>query len=98
MATAISANKAELLAIANSVASEKMIDKAIARHGFPVVDGSEEVGVVTSGTHSPTLKKASGLAYLPLAKSVQGNEFTIRVRGKEARARVVPTPFYKRAK
>ena len=76
----------------------EMIDKAIARHGFPVVDGSEEVGVVTSGTHSPTLKKAIGLAYLPLDKSVQGNEFTILVRGKEARARVVPTPFYKRSK
>ena len=76
----------------------EMIDKAIARHGFPVVDGSEEVGVVTSGTHSPTLKKAIGLAYLPLDKSVQGNEFTVLVRGKETRARVVPTPFYKRAK
>ena len=76
----------------------EMIDKAIARHGFPVVEGSEEVGVVTSGTHSPTLKKAIGLAYLPLGQSGQGNEFTILVRGKEARARVVPTPFYKRAK
>ncbi len=76
----------------------EMIDKSIARHGFPVVDGSAEVGVVTSGTHSPTLKKAIGLAYLPLDKSGQGNEFTILVRGKEARARVVPTPFYKRAK
>jgi aminomethyltransferase len=76
----------------------EMIDKAIARHGFPVVDGSKEIGVVTSGTHSPTLKKAIGLAYLPLDKSAQGNEFTVLVRGKEARARVVPTPFYKRAK
>ena len=76
----------------------EMIDKAIARHGFPVVEGSKEVGVVTSGTHSPTLKKAIGLAYLPLGKSGQGNEFTVVVRGKEARARVVPTPFYKRAK
>jgi aminomethyltransferase len=76
----------------------EMLDKAIARHGFPVVEGGKEVGVVTSGTHSPTLKKAIGLAYLPLDKSGQGNEFTVVVRGKEARARVVPTPFYKRAK
>ena len=76
----------------------EMVDKAIARHGFPVVEGSKEIGVVTSGTHSPTLKKAIGLAYLPLDKSAQGNEFTVLVRGKEARARVVPTPFYKRAK
>ena len=76
----------------------EMVDRGIARHGYPVVDGKEEVGVVTSGTHSPTLKKAIGLAYLPLDKSAQGSEFMVLIRGKEARARVVPTPFYKRAK
>ena len=61
-------------------------------------DVGEMLGVVTSGTHSPTLKKAIGLAYLPLGKSAQGSEFTVLIRGKETRARVVPTPFYKRAK
>jgi aminomethyltransferase len=76
----------------------EMVDRGIARHGYPVVDGSEEIGVVTSGTHSPTLKKAIGLAYLPLDKSAQGSEFVVLIRGKETRARVVPTPFYKRAK
>ncbi|HEV7237646.1 MAG TPA: glycine cleavage system aminomethyltransferase GcvT [Thermoanaerobaculia bacterium] len=76
----------------------EMVDRGIARHGYPVVDGSEEIGVVTSGTHSPTLKKAIGLAYLPLDKSAQGTEFMVLVRGKETRARVIPTPFYKRAK
>ncbi|HUP61540.1 MAG TPA: glycine cleavage system aminomethyltransferase GcvT [Thermoanaerobaculia bacterium] len=76
----------------------EMVDRGIARHGYPVVDGREEVGVVTSGTHSPTLKKAIGLAYLPLDKSAQGSELSILNRGKETRARVVPTPFYKRAK
>jgi aminomethyltransferase len=76
----------------------EMIDRGIARHGYPVVNGSEEVGVVTSGTHSPTLKKAIGLAYLPLGKSAQGSEFSVLIRGKEARARVIPTPFYKRSK
>ncbi|HUP47783.1 MAG TPA: glycine cleavage system aminomethyltransferase GcvT [Thermoanaerobaculia bacterium] len=76
----------------------EMVDRGIARHGYPVVEGKEEIGVVTSGTHSPTLKKAIGLAYLPLDKSAQGSEFKILVRGKETAARVVPTPFYKRAK
>jgi aminomethyltransferase len=76
----------------------EMIDRGIARHGYPVVSDGEEVGVVTSGTHSPTLKKAIGLAYLPLDKSAQGSEFSVLIRGKETRARVVPTPFYKRAK
>ncbi|HKO56847.1 MAG TPA: glycine cleavage system aminomethyltransferase GcvT [Thermoanaerobaculia bacterium] len=76
----------------------EMVDRGIARHGYPVVDGTEEIGVVTSGTHSPTLKKAIGLAYLPSGKTTPGTEFTVLIRGKEARARVVPTPFYKRAK
>jgi aminomethyltransferase len=80
------------------LAGFEMVDRGIARHGYPVVDGSAEVGVVTSGTHSPTLKKAIGLAYLPLDKSAPGSEFMVLIRGKETRARVVPTPFYKRAK
>jgi aminomethyltransferase len=74
----------------------EMVDRGIARHGYPIVDGKEEIGVVTSGTHSPTLKKAIGLAYLPLDKSAPGTEFMVLIRGKETRARVVPTPFYKR--
>jgi glycine cleavage system T protein (aminomethyltransferase) len=76
----------------------EMVDRGIARHGYPIVEGGEEIGVVTSGTHSPTLKKAIGLAYLPSGKTVSGTEFMVLIRGKEARARVVPTPFYKRAK
>ncbi|MGZ5442697.1 MAG: glycine cleavage system aminomethyltransferase GcvT [Thermoanaerobaculia bacterium] len=76
----------------------EMVDRGIARHGYPVVEGGEEIGVVTSGTHSPTLKKAIGLAYLPLDKSAQGSEFMVLIRGRETRARVIPTPFYKRAK
>jgi aminomethyltransferase len=76
----------------------EMIDRGIGRHGYPVVEAGEEVGVVTSGTQSPTLKKAIGLAYLPLAASMVGHEFDVVIRGKETRARVAPTPFYKRTK
>jgi aminomethyltransferase len=80
------------------LAGFEMVDRGIARHGYPIVDGTGEIGVVTSGTHSPTLKKAIGLAYLPTGKSAPGTEFTVLIRGKEARARVIPTPFYKRSK
>jgi aminomethyltransferase len=76
----------------------EMVDRGIGRHGYPVVQGGEEVGVVTSGTQSPTLKKAIGLAYLPLAASAVGQEFDVVIREKATRARVVPTPFYKRTK
>jgi aminomethyltransferase len=76
----------------------EMVDRGIARHGYPIVDGKEEIGVVTSGTHAPTLKKAIGLAYLPPDKAAPGTEFDVLIRGKETRARVVPTPFYKRSR
>jgi aminomethyltransferase len=76
----------------------EMVDRGIARHEYPIVEGGSEVGVVTSGTHSPSLKKAIGLAYLPPQKAAAGTEFTVLIRGKETKARVVPTPFYKRAK
>ncbi|HEY6136881.1 MAG TPA: glycine cleavage system aminomethyltransferase GcvT [Thermoanaerobaculia bacterium] len=76
----------------------EMVDRGIARHGYPIVDGKEEIGVVTSGTHSPTLKKPIGLAYLPPEKSAPGTELMVLIRGRETRARVVPTPFYKRRK
>ena len=80
------------------LAGFEMVDRGIARHGYPIVADGKEIGVVTSGTHSPTLKKSIGLAYLPLDRTQPGHEFHVLIRGKEVRARVVPTPFYKRAK
>ncbi len=76
----------------------EMIDRGIARHDYPIVEGDDQIGVVTSGTHSPSLKKAIGLAYLPSRNTTVGTEFSVLIRGKETKARVVPTPFYKRAK
>ena len=58
----------------------------------------QQVGVVTSGTQTPFLKKAIGMAYLPSDRTAPGTEFEIDVRGRRARAAVVPMPFYKRPK
>src|SRR6266511_4271234 len=74
-----------------------MIDRGIARHGY-AAQTPEGPGVVTSGTHSPTFGKPIGLALLPMEASEIGEEFSVDIRGREARAHVVPTPFYKRAK
>ena len=74
----------------------EMMDRAIARHGYPVVAGGEPVGRVTSGTQTPFLKKAIGMAYVPVALAAPGAQFDIEVRGRLARAAVVPLPFYKR--
>ena len=74
----------------------EMKDRAIARHGYAVVAGGATVGRVTSGTQTPFLKKAIGMAYVPAALAAPGTEFDVDVRGRAARATVVPLPFYKR--
>jgi aminomethyltransferase len=64
-----------------------------------VVDESgRDIGVVTSGTQTPFLKKSIGLAYVPAAMATVGTEVVIDVRGRRARARIVKLPFYKRAR
>jgi aminomethyltransferase len=76
----------------------EMIDKGIARDEMEVYVGDEKVGVVTSGSPAPYLKKNIGLAFVPTEFAKTGQEITIDVRGKKLAARVVPTPFYKREK
>ena len=76
----------------------EMLDRGIARHGYDAYIGDEKAGLVTSGTQTPFLKKAIGMAYLPLAQTAAGSEFDVDIRGRRTRARVVPMPFYKRAK
>jgi len=76
----------------------EMLDRGIARHGYDVYIGDAKAGVVTSGTQTPFLKKPIGMAYLPIQHTATGSEFDVDIRGRRARARVVPLPFYKRAK
>jgi aminomethyltransferase len=76
----------------------EMVDRAIARHGYPVVVGSDVIGVVTSGTQTPFLKKSIGLAMVPVSRSEPGTTLHIEIRGRHVSAVVVPEPFYKRPK
>ncbi len=75
-----------------------VLDRAIARHGYDVYVNGEKAGVVTSGTQTPFLKKAIGMAYLPSDRTAPGTEFEIEIRGRRVRAQVVSMPFYKRPK
>jgi len=74
----------------------EMKGRGIARHGYPIFAGGEEVGQVTSGTHAPTLGKALGLGYVPVALAAPGTAVDIDIRGQRVAAEVVPTPFYRR--
>jgi aminomethyltransferase len=79
----------------------EMTDRAIARHGYEVVDaGGAVIGHVTSGSPSPTLSKNIGLAYVSVALAPVGTNITVRdpARGRTSAAVVVKTPFYKRSR
>ncbi|MBP1633517.1 MAG: gcvT 2 [Acidobacteria bacterium] len=93
---ALEAQKAS--GLARKLVGFEMIDRAIARHGHDVLVDGARAGTVTSGTQTPFLKKAIGMVYLPTDRTAPGTEFEVDVRGRRARARVVPLPFYKRPK
>jgi aminomethyltransferase len=74
----------------------EMLDRGIARHGYDAYIDGQKAGAVTSGTQTPYLKKAIGMAYLPAGKAAPGTEFEVDIRGRRMKAIVVPMPFYKR--
>jgi aminomethyltransferase len=72
--------------------------RGIARQGHAVLAGGKAVGEVTSGSWSPTLEKAIGMAYVPPALAAPGTALSLDVRGKTLAATVVELPFYRRQK
>lgn len=73
-----------------------MVDKGIPRHGYEITDAAgNNIGVVTSGTQSPSLQQAIGLGYVKTELSKPGTEIYIKVRDKLIKASVVKPPFYK---
>ncbi len=77
----------------------EMLDRGIARDGYRIFSQvGAEIGVVTSGSPSPTLGKNIALAFVPPAEAAIGNLVLVEIRSQRLRAQVVPTPFYKRPK
>jgi len=74
----------------------KMIDRGIPRRGYKIFVDNDEIGHVTSGTFSPTLKKNIGLGYVETEYKEIGKEIKIQIRNNFYLARIVKTPFYKR--
>jgi aminomethyltransferase len=72
----------------------EMIDKGIPRHGYEIKnDAGETIGVVTSGTQSPSLNKAIGMGYVKTGYSAIDSTIYIQVRDKQLKAHVVKFPF-----
>jgi aminomethyltransferase len=95
-ADALRAQKAAGAAL--KIVGFELTDPGIARHGHNVYAGEAKIGIVTSGTQTPFLRKSIGLAYLPADRTSPGTEIAIDIRGRMARARIVPLPFYKRTR
>jgi len=76
----------------------EMTGRGIARHEYKVYRNEKEIGVVTSGTFSPTLNKAIGLAFVDTAAAIMDAEISIAIRDTMCPAKIVKMPFYKRQK
>jgi aminomethyltransferase len=71
-----------------------MIDKGIPRHDYDLTDASgNKIGRVTSGTQSPTLKKAIGMGYVQTEFSKPGTDIFVKIRDNLIKAKVKNTPF-----
>jgi len=75
----------------------EMIDRGIPRHGYPIVDAAgNNIGVVTSGTQSPTLNKAIGMGYVKTEFAKADTEIFVQIRDKNIKAVVTKIPFLKK--
>jgi aminomethyltransferase len=91
--------KASAAVLKRELVGLQMMERGIARDDYKVFDAAgEEVGVITSGSPSPTLRENIALAYVPPALAGLGTNLFVEVRKQRVRALVVPTPFYKRVR
>lgn len=74
-----------------------MQERAVPRHDYEIVDGTGAViGIVTSGTMSPSMNKGIGLGYVTVDNSAVDTDIYVRIRKNDVAAKVVKLPFYKK--
>jgi aminomethyltransferase len=72
----------------------EMAERAVARHGYPVVRDGARVGIVTSGSYGPSVDRYIAMAYVAVEHAAVGTEVGVEIRGQAKPARVVKTPFH----
>ena len=91
--------RAKAAGLKRTLVGLEMVDRGIARDDYRCFnEAGEPIGLITSGSPSPTLGKNIALAYVPPDMSAIGTIVFVEIRGQRYKARVVPTPFYKRAR
>jgi len=73
----------------------KLTDRGFPRHGYPIIRGDEEVGIVTSGTHSPSLEVGVGMGYIETGNHKPGTEIGVMIRNHQIKGIVEKPPLYK---
>ncbi len=86
------------LGLSKQFVALEMQGKHIARHDYPILFGDEVMGIITSGTQSPTLGKAIALGYVPSHLAAIGQIVEVQIRNQSYSAQIVKRPFYKSAK
>jgi len=71
----------------------EMVGAGIARSGHTILADGKRIGSVTSGTYSPTLRKAIALGYVSSEHADIGGELAVSIRGRQSGARIVDLPF-----
>ena len=79
--------------IAKQMIGFQMLDRAVARAGYPVYQSGDQVGEVTSGAPSPSLKCNIGFATVRSQAISDGDKIDIEIRGRMHPAKIVTTPF-----
>ena len=75
----------------------EMQERAVPRHDYDIVDKSgKKIGIVTSGTMSPSMNVGIGLGYVTVENSKIDAEIYVRIRKNDVLARIVKLPFYKK--
>lgn len=74
----------------------ELVDPGIARSDYPLSKGAQSIGRVTSGTRSPSLGRSIALGYISTHEAFVDNPIEVEIRGKKARAKIVPLPFLRR--
>lgn len=87
----------EARGVTKSLVGIEVFERGIPRQGYAIEREGQVIGVVTSGTKSPSTGRCIGLAYVAPEASELGTEFEVDCRGKAKPARVVEVPFYKKA-
>ena len=72
----------------------EMTERAVARHGYPVLRDGATIGVITSGSYGPSVDKYIAMAYVATPHAAIGTELEVEVRGQGKAARIVRTPFH----